>query len=93
MGKRKYDEEFKQKIVGLYQSGRRQSELMREFGIAKSMLQEWRRKYSLPIELSLDGELSELQKDVISLQVRIRQLEKENEILKSAVQWVEKKKT
>ena len=90
--KTKYDEEFKMKIVGLYQSGRRQSDLMREFKIHKSQVQKWRKQYAEKVDLGVDGELSESQREIIALRERIRQLEKENEILKFATDWVKKKK-
>jgi transposase-like protein len=92
MGKRKYNEEFKLKIVGLYRCGHRQSDLMREFGLSKSQIQQWRRDYPAPIELNESGELTKHQKEILVLQTRVSQLEKENEILKSATSWVEKKK-
>jgi len=92
MGKKKYDEAFKQKVVGLYQSGWRQSDLMREFRLAKSLIQQWRREYPVPIDMGHDGELTEVQKENIALRERVRQLEKENEVLKLITDLVEKKK-
>jgi transposase len=92
MSQQGYDEEFKQKIVGLYQSGVRQCDLMREFGISKKAIIAWRKKYPDPIELDNRGQLSEAQKELLILTEQVRKLKKENEILKSAAEWVEKKK-
>lgn len=92
MGKQKYNEEFKMKIVGLYQRGVRQCNLMREFGLAKSLIRAWRKQYPDPIDLGIEGELTEIQKEVIVLRERNQQLEKENEIYRKAIVLVEKKK-
>ena len=40
MGSKKYDEEFKLKVVGLYQAGRLQRDLMREFNLCKQTIQK-----------------------------------------------------
>jgi transposase len=92
MKQKKYSEEFKRKIVGLYQLGHSQYSLMREFGLTKCRIVAWRKKYPNPIELTSDGELSELEIQNMVLQERIRILEKENQVLKDATQWVQKKK-
>jgi transposase len=89
---RKFSEAFKRKIVGLFQRGHRQSDLMREYNLTKCRIQEWRKKYPHPIETTSAGELSELQIENMVLQERVRLLEMENQALKDATLWVQKKK-
>lgn len=91
MVQRKFSESFKRKIVGLYQSGHKQSDLMREYNLTKCRIMEWRKKYPNPIELTSDGELSKLQIENMVLQERVCLLERENQALKDATQWVKKK--
>jgi len=92
MGQRKFSEAFKRKIVGLFQLGHSQRSLMREYDLTKCRIVEWRKKYPNPIELTSDGELSELEIENMVLQERVRILEKENQALKDATLWVKKKK-
>lgn len=75
----KYDEDFKKSLVSLYQNGKTQSQLCREYGVSKSALSKWIRQYStVQIE---DGQvLTAIQ--VKELQKRNAQLEEENLILK-----------
>ena len=40
-----YDEEFKKTIVNLYETGKGISELSREYGVGKSTLDGWIKKY------------------------------------------------
>lgn len=71
----KYDEDFKKSLVSLYQNGKTQSQLCREYGVSKSALSKWIRQYStVQIE---DGQvLTAIQ--VKELQKRNAQLEEEN---------------
>jgi transposase-like protein len=89
---RKYEETFKMRIVGLFQRGVPQYVLMREFGLTKCRIQEWRKKFPHPIMLDDNGELSRLSIENMHLQKRVEKLEKENEVLKEATRWVEKKR-
>ena len=40
----KYNEEFKQSIVSLYNSGRSSTQLCREYGMSSSTLHKWIKK-------------------------------------------------
>ena len=40
-----YDEEFKKTIVGLYESGKRKSDLTREYGVSYANINNWIQKY------------------------------------------------
>ena len=40
-----YDEEFKKTVVNLYENGKGISDLSREYGIAKSTIDSWIKKF------------------------------------------------
>ena len=77
-----YDEEFKKTVVSLYESGKGISELSREYGIGKSTIDSWIKKYKT-ITTST-GEVTN-NDEILKLQRKNRELEQEVEILKKAV--------
>lgn len=78
----KYDEDFKKSLVSLYQNGKSQSQLCKEYGVSKSTLSKWIKQYS---SVQMDnGEVLTV-KQVKELQKRNAQLEEENLILKKAI--------
>lgn len=46
MHPKKYDEDFKKSIVTLFENGKTQSELSREYGVSLSAISRWVRLYS-----------------------------------------------
>ena len=78
----KYDEDFKKSLVSLYQNGKNQSQLCREYGVSKSALSKWIKQYST-VQVD-DGEVLTA-RQVKELQKRNAQLEEENLILKKAI--------
>lgn len=44
---KRYDEEFKQSLVNLYQTGKTQSELCKDYGVSASALAKWIKQYRL----------------------------------------------
>ena len=78
----KYDEDFKKFLVSLYQNGKTQSQLCKEYGVSQSALGKWIKQYST-VEVG-NGELLTA-KQVKELQKRNTQLEEENLILKKAI--------
>ena len=83
-----YDEEFKKTVVNLYESGKGISELSREYGIGKSTIDSWIKKYKT-IATST-GEVTN-NDEILKLQRKNRELEQEVEILKKAVAIFSKK--
>jgi transposase len=76
--RRQYSGEFKQEAVQLLEtSGKSASELERELGIGKGNLWRWKRKFAADGEDAFPGH-GRLTPD----EERIRQLERENEILR-----------
>lgn len=77
-----YDEEFKKNIVALYQSGKTQSQLSKDYGVSISAIARWIKLYS---EVKLDDDTILSAKQIKELQKRNAQLEEENLILKKAI--------
>lgn len=78
----KYDEEFKKSIVALYQSGKSQSQISKDYGVSLSAISHWIKQYS---EVKLDDDTILSAKQIKALQKRNAQLEEENLILKKAI--------
>ena len=77
-----YTEEFKKTIVTLYQNGKTQSQLSKEYGVSLSALNKWIKLYS---EVKIDSDTVLTAKQIKELQKRNAQLEEENIILKKAI--------
>ena len=83
-----YDENYKKTIVNLYESGKRKSDLTREYGISYTNINNWIRKYGT-IKTST-GEVT-TNDEIIKLKKKNLELEQEVEILKKAVAIFSKK--
>ena len=83
-----YDEDFKKTIVNLYEHGKGISELSREYGVGKSTIDSWIKKFKT-ITTST-GEVTN-NDEILKLQKKNRELEQEVEILKKAVAIFSKK--
>lgn len=83
-----YDEEFKKTIVSLYESGKRKSDLTREYGVSYANINNWIQKYGT-ITTST-GEITN-NDEIIKLKKKLHEVELENEILKKAVAIFSKK--
>ena len=74
--RRNYTEEFKIEAVRLYErSAKTQEDVEKELGIGSGCLSRWKKKYGT------DADTEELQAQAAQAQ-RLRQLERENEILR-----------
>ena len=78
----KYDEDFKKSLVSLYQNGKTQAQLCREYGVSESSMAKWVKQYST---VQVDSGEVLTAKQVKELQKRNAQLEEENLILKKAI--------
>ena len=78
----KYNEEFKQSIVSLYNSGRSSTQICREYGMSSSTLHKWIKKYTqVKVSDTETMSMAEIQK----MQKKLALLEEENLILKKAI--------
>jgi transposase-like protein len=73
---RKYDDEFKQNAVKKILDGQSVASISRELGVAESLLHKWKRA-------KIDSS-SDLEKEVLELKKRLREVEMERDILKKA---------
>ena len=79
---KQYDEDFKKTIVSLYESGKKISELSREYGVGHTNIRNWINKYQT-ITTST-GEITN-NDEILKLKKELQQVQLENEILKKAV--------
>lgn len=77
-----YDEDFKKTIVSLYENGKGISELSREYGVGKSTIDSWIKKFKT-ITTST-GEITN-NNEILKLKKELKEKETEIEILKKAV--------
>ena len=73
---RKYDDEFKQQAVRKILDGQSVASVSRELGVAESLLHKWKRA-------KIDSS-SNLEKEVLELKKKLREVEMERDILKKA---------
>ena len=78
----RYDEDFKKSLVALFNNGKTQTVLSKEYGVPLSALGKWIRLYS---EIKTDDGEILTAKQIKDLQKRNAQLEEENLILKKAI--------
>lgn len=83
-----YDEDFKKTIVSLYENGKDISELSREYGVGKSTIEIWIKKFKT-ITTST-GEVTN-NDEILKLKKELQQVQMENEILKKVVAIFSKK--
>ena len=65
MSQAKYDEEFKKSIVMLYQSGKSQSQISKDYGVSVSAISRWVKLYS---EVKIDDDTILSAKQIKELQ-------------------------
>jgi transposase len=73
---RKYDEEFKQQAVKKILDGQSVASVSRELGVSEGVLHKWKQA---KLEIS-----SDVEKEVVELKKRLREVEMERDILKKA---------
>jgi len=80
--RKKYTEEFKQQIADLYNQGNKSIGVLEsEYGISRSVIHGWIKKYSM---IEIGNKQSVTMAEYKNLQKKNKQLEVENEILKKA---------
>lgn len=85
MEKKKYSKEFKEQLVALYHSGKSQMDITREYELSShSLICTWIKQYEKSGSFKLSENLSPLEKELLAVKKRNKQLEMENDILKQA---------
>lgn len=78
-----YDEQFKKEIAKEYIKGASVKKLHEKYGVNKTSIYEWSRKYSNECPNTTDNKDSvTTAKEIRELNLRIKELEKENSFLK-----------
>lgn len=78
----KYNEEFKQSIVSLYNSGKSITQICQEYGMSSSTLHKWIKKYT---QVKISDTETMTMAEVKKMQKKLAMLEEENIILKKAM--------
>lgn len=79
-----YTPEFKQQLVDLYRSGKRKCDIVREYDIAKSLLDKWIAQADNSGSFKEKDNRTPEQQELIELRKQNQQLKMENDILKQA---------
>ena len=80
-GKR-YNEDFKEMIVELYQTGSSVTDLSREYGVSNVTIYKWIKQYS---EIEIDENTTVTKKEMLEIQKENNKLKEELAILKKAL--------
>ena len=82
--RRNFTKEFKEQVVQLYLNGKSKSEILKEYDLYASTLNNWIKQHQETGSFKTKDNLSDSQKELIKLRKRNKQLEMENDILKQA---------
>ena len=82
--RRNYTDEFKQKMVELYNNGKPRTELVREYELTPSALSAWIKKFNNTGSFHVEDKYSDEEKELIRLRKENQRLKMENDILKQA---------
>ena len=82
--RRTFDEDFKLKIVQLIESGKPRKEVINEYDLTTSALDNWIKQYRGSGSFKLVDNLTDSEKELIRAKKQIKDLEMEVDILKQA---------
>jgi len=82
--RRQFTEDFKKQMVGLYNSGKSQASIAREYEITPSRQRKWIDRINATGSSHAKDNLSTMEEELIQLRKRNKQLEMEVDILKQA---------
>ena len=81
---RKFTDEFKKQMVGLYNSGKPSSEIIKEYELTPSTFHKWVKQHNETGSFKISDNLTPEQKELIALRKQNKQLQMEVDILKQA---------
>ena len=89
MGKHQppYPPEYRKRILELVRSGRKVSELSKEFGVTDQTIRNWMKQLDLDEGIRTDGVTTEEKAEIAKLRKQVKNLQEEKEILKKAAAW------
>jgi transposase len=79
-----YTDEFRQQIVKLVKSGKDAATIHREYGVSKTSIYEWVKKYDNSGSFRQKDNMTEEERELIDLRKENKQLKMEVDILKQA---------
>ena len=82
--KREFTEEFKKQMVQLYNSGKPRADIVREYDLTASALNNWIKRISATGSLKEDDNRTPEEQELLKLRKINQQLMMENDILKQA---------
>ena len=82
--RRTFNDEFKNQLVQLYRSGKRKSDIVREYDIASSLLDKWIAQAENTGSFKEKDNRTPEEQELIQLRKQNQQLKMENDILKQA---------
>jgi len=82
--RRTFNDEFKNQLVQLYRSGKRKSDIVREYDIASSLLDKWISQAENTGSFKEKDNRTPEEQELIELRKQNQQLKMENDILKQA---------
>lgn len=81
---KRYNDEFKRKIVGLANNGKKVSDIIDEYGIARSTVHKWKKDFNDSGSFKAKDNRTDKEKELLKLRKENKQLKMENDILKQA---------
>jgi transposase len=81
---KRYNDEFKKQIVSLANSGKKVSEIIEEYGVARSTIHKWKKHYNSSGSFKAVDNRTDTEKELIKLRKENQKLKMENDILKQA---------
>jgi transposase len=82
--KRSFTEEFKRQMVDLYNAGKPQAEICREYDLTPSAMRNWAKRINATGSLRIADNRTTEEIELIGLRKEVKQLRMENDILKQA---------
>lgn len=82
--RRSFTDEFKEQIVKLYQSGKKVTEISRDYEMSEQQIYRWIREYEGSGSFKASDNRSDEENELIKLRKEVQQLKMENDILKQA---------
>jgi transposase len=79
-----YPDEYKRKIIELMKSGKKKSDILREYGMSRGTLDRWIEYESKSGSFKVSDNRSESENELIELRKENKRLLMENDILKQA---------
>lgn len=74
MARKGYEEQFKKQIVSLYNNGKSLADLNRDYGVAKSTISTWVKRYNNSMSFDINDNRTEEEIELIALIKRVKEI-------------------